>query len=338
MAVSIANGIDHPSLLMLLADGRLHSGEWLAQELGVSRAAIWKGIERLRMRGIDIEAVPRRGYTLPRSIELLAEGSIRAAVADDRGKRLRSLDIEFDVDSTNTRLLAAAPPPFGFADVMLSELQHAGRGRRGRHWVAPFGGSIALSMGWSFTDASRASPTLSLSVGVAVARALARAGARGIGLKWPNDIWLADRKVGGVLIELRAEASGPAHVVIGVGVNVSLAPSSLARIEASGVRAAAVADACDAPPSRNFIAGAIIDELLSMLAGFERAGFAAYRAEWAALDVLRGRPARVLTGENVISGTARGVDAQGALLLEAEGRMHEFMSGEVSLRLGGDEL
>jgi BirA family biotin operon repressor/biotin-[acetyl-CoA-carboxylase] ligase len=336
MAVSI--GLDHPSLLMLLADGRLHSGEWLAQELGVSRAAVWKGIERLRMRGIDIEAVPRRGYTLPRSIELLAEGSIRAAVANDRAKRLRSLDIEFDVDSTNSRLLAAAPPPFGFADVMLSELQHAGRGRRGRHWVAPFGGSIALSMGWSFTDASRASPTLSLSVGVAVARALARAGARGIGLKWPNDIWLADRKVGGVLIELRAEASGPAHVVIGVGVNVSLAPSSLAQIEASGVRVAAVADACDAPPSRNFIAGAIIDELLSMLAGFERAGFAAYRAEWAALDVLRGRPARVLTGESVISGTACGVDAQGALLLEAEDRMHEFMSGEVSLRLGGDEL
>jgi BirA family biotin operon repressor/biotin-[acetyl-CoA-carboxylase] ligase len=338
MAVSIANGIDNPSLLMLLADGRLHSGEWLAQELGVSRAAVWKGIERLRMRGIDIEAVPRRGYALPQPIELLAEGSIRAALANDRATRLRSLDIEFDVDSTNTRLLAAAPPPFGFADVMLSELQHAGRGRRGRHWVAPFGGSIALSMGWSFSDASRASPTLSLSVGVAVARALARAGARGIGLKWPNDIWLADRKIGGVLIELRAEASGPAHVVIGVGVNVSLAPSSVAQIEASGVRVAAVADACVAPPSRNFIAGAIIDELLSMLAGFERAGFAAYRAEWAALDVLRGRPARVLTGENVISGTARGVDAQGALLLEAEGRMHEFMSGEVSLRLGGDEL
>jgi BirA family biotin operon repressor/biotin-[acetyl-CoA-carboxylase] ligase len=338
LSVSIANGIDNPSLLMLLADGRLHSGEWLAQELGVSRAAVWKGIERLRMRGIDIEAVPRRGYTLPQSIELLAEGSIRAALANDRAKRLRSLDIEFDVDSTNTRLLAAAPPPFGFADVMLSELQHAGRGRRGRHWVAPFGGSIALSMGWSFTDASRASPTLSLSVGVAVARALARAGARGVGLKWPNDIWLADRKIGGVLIELRAEASGPAHVVIGVGVNVRLAPSSVAQIEASGVRVAAVADACVAPPSRNFIAGAIIDELLSMLAGFERAGFAAYRAEWAALDVLRGRPARVLTGENAISGTARGVDAQGALLLEAEGRVHEFMSGEVSLRLGGDEL
>jgi BirA family biotin operon repressor/biotin-[acetyl-CoA-carboxylase] ligase len=336
MAVSIANGINAPSLLRLLADGRLHSGERLAQELGVSRAAVWKGIERLRMRGIDIQAVPRRGYALPGAVELLEEGSVRAAVASERATRLRSLNLEFDVDSTNTRLLAAAAPPYGYADVMLSELQHAGRGRRGRHWVAPFGGSIALSMGWSFADASRTSPTLSLSVGVAVARALARAGARGIGLKWPNDIWFNDRKIGGVLIELRAEASGPAHVVIGVGVNVTLAPWMRAQIEASGVKVAAVDDACATPASRNFIAGAIIDELLSMLADFEREGFAAFRGAWTALDVLRDRPAQVLMGENVVSGTARGVDAHGALRLEREGRLHEFVSGEVSLRLGGD--
>jgi BirA family biotin operon repressor/biotin-[acetyl-CoA-carboxylase] ligase len=334
MAVSVA-GIDHPSLLMLLADGRLHSGEWLAQRLGVSRAAIWKGIERLRMRGVDVQAVPRRGYALPLAVELLEEGNIRAAVGNERAMRLRSLHLEFDVDSTNTRLLASPPPPFGYADVLLSELQHAGRGRRGRHWIAPFGGSIALSLSWSFTDASKASPTLSLCVGVAVARALVRAGAQGIGLKWPNDIWLADRKVGGVLIELRAEAGGPAHVVIGVGVNVALAPLSRDRIETSGVRIAAVADACATPPSRNFIAGAIIDELLSMLADFEREGFAAFRAAWTGLDVLRDRPAQVLVGEKVVSGTVRGVDAQGALQLEREGRLYEFVSGEVSLRGSG---
>ena len=193
MAVSVAGGIDHPALLMLLADGRLHSGEWLAQELGVSRAAVWKGIERLRLRGIEVDALPRRGYALPSAVELLDEARIREEIADMRAPRLRSLDLRFDVDSTNTRLLAAAPPPYGCADVMLSELQHAGRGRRGRHWVAPFGGSIALSLGWSFTDASKASPTLSLCVGVAVARALGRAGAEGIRLKWPNDIWLGDR-------------------------------------------------------------------------------------------------------------------------------------------------
>jgi BirA family transcriptional regulator, biotin operon repressor / biotin---[acetyl-CoA-carboxylase] ligase len=317
---------------MLLADGRLHSGERLAQVLGMSRAAVWKGIERLRLQGIDIEAVPRRGYKLPEAVELLEERAIRAAVAGDRLNRLRSLTLLFDVDSTNTRLLALGPPPQGCADIVLSELQHAGRGRRGRHWIAPFGGSIALSMSWSFTDASRASPALSLCVGVAIARALERAGASGIGLKWPNDIWFDDRKMGGILIEVRAEASGPAHVVIGVGLNVRLSSGMRAQIEASGVKAAAIADACAAPPSRNFIVGAIIDALLSMLADFERDGFSGFREAWTALDALRDRPAQVLMGEAVICGTARGVDAHGALRLERDGRLQEFVSGEVSLR------
>ena len=333
MAVSVPGGINHPALLMLLADGRLHSGEWLARELGVSRAAVWKGIERLRLRGIEVDALPRRGYALPGAVELLDAARIRKEIAGLRAPRLRSLDLRFDVDSTNTRLLASAPPPYGCADVMLSELQHAGRGRRGRHWVAPFGGSLALSLGWSFSDASKASPSLSLCVGVAVARALARAGAVGIRLKWPNDIWLGDRKVGGVLIELRAEASGAAHVVIGVGLNVSLSPAVRERIEASGVRVAAVADACNESPSRNFVAGAIIAELLSMLEEFERDGFAAFRETWSALDALRDRPAQVLLGDAIFSGTARGVDALGVLQLERDGRVQEFVSGEVSLRL-----
>ena len=179
---------------------------------------------------------------------------------------------------------------------------------------------------------------MSLCVGVAVARALARAGAAGIALKWPNDIWFADRKVGGVLIELRAEAAGPAYVVIGVGLNLRLDPPMLAEIEATGVRAAAVADACATPPSRNFIAGAIIDELLSMLAEFERLGFAAFRDAWSALDALRDRPAKVLNGGAVVCGMARGVDAYGALRLEREGCLPEFVCGEVSLRVDGNDI
>lgn len=319
--------------MVLLADGRLHSGEDLAQALGVSRAAVWKGIERLRMRGIEITAVPRRGYVLlGGAVELLEEHALRAALSVSNAARLRTLQVHFEVDSTNTRLLAAPPPPFGQADVLLCELQHAGRGRRGRHWIAPFGAGIALSLGWSFTDAARASPTLSLCVGVAVARALVRAGGAGIGLKWPNDIWFAGRKLGGVLIEMRAEASGPAHVVIGVGVNTELSAQASRQIEAAGLNVAAAADACGARPSRNFIAGAIIDELLRMLSDFEDGGFDRFREEWTALDVLRDRPAEVLCGDVVVAGVARGVDAMGALRLEREGRMHEFVSGEASLR------
>ncbi len=332
MAVSIASRLDQPLLLALLADGQLHSGQWLAKQLRVSRAAVWKGVERLRALGVEVQALPRRGYRLPDPVELLDARRIGAELGPRCQAQVRTLELLFEVDSTNTRLLGNAPPPPAQADVCLSELQHAGRGRRGRRWIAPFGAGVALSVAWTFRDGARSLPALSLAVGVAISRALSRAGARGVRLKWPNDIWFQDRKIGGVLIELRAEASGPAHVVVGVGVNVALPAAARREIEAGGVRVAAVADACALPPSRNLVAGAILDELLSMLEQFEREGFAAFRDAWTALDALSGRPARVLLAETTISGTARGVDQEGALLVDTGDRVQRFVSGEVSLR------
>jgi BirA family transcriptional regulator, biotin operon repressor / biotin---[acetyl-CoA-carboxylase] ligase len=337
MAVSFANRLGdrpltHPWLLVLLADGRLRSGECLAKELGVSRAAVWKGIERLRALGLEVQALPRRGYRLSNPVELLDARRIETALGPERRGQLRNLELLFDLDSTNSRLLGQAPPPPGSADAALCELQHAGRGRHGRHWIAPFGAGIALSTAWTFAEGASSLSALSLGVGVAIVRALSRAGASGVMLKWPNDIWYRDRKVGGVLIELKAEAGGPAHVVIGMGINVALTAAARREIEAGGARVAAVADACAEAPSRNFVAGAILDEVLSMLGQFEREGFAAFRADWTALDALNGRPARVLLGGAVISGIARGVDPDGALLLETPDGMRRFVSGEASLR------
>jgi BirA family biotin operon repressor/biotin-[acetyl-CoA-carboxylase] ligase len=237
------------------------------------------------------------------------------------------------VDSTNSRLMAALPPPAGLADAVLSELQHAGRGRRGRSWIAPFGAGITLSMAWTSAESAGTLSALSLAVGVAISRALSRAGAAGVRLKWPNDIWFRDRKIGGVLIEIKAEAGGPAHVVIGVGINVLLTAAARREIEAGGARVAAVADACAATVSRNLVAGAILDELLSMLGRFERDGFGAFREAWTALDALSGRAVRVLSGGSAISGTARGVDSDGALLLETPDGVRRFVSGEASLRV-----
>ena len=333
MAVSVPTGIELPPLLVLLADGEVHSGEWLARELRLTRAAVWKGVERLRAIGVEVQALARRGYRLAEPVELLDAQRIRAELTEAGNSHLHALELLFEVDSTNTRLLSTTPPPPGTADVCVSELQHAGRGRLGRRWISPFGGGIAMSLGWTCSDVIRTLPALSLGVGVAVSRALARAGAEGISLKWPNDIWFLDRKLGGVLIELRAEAGGPAHVVIGVGLNVSLPEEARREIEASGVAVAAVTDACKVAPSRNLIAGAILDELLSMLVEYERFGFSAFRDAWTALDGLKDRQAQVVVGGTAIFGIARGVDSDGALLLETKERMQRFVSGEASLRL-----
>ena len=137
MAVSIASGLatlrlTHPPLLQLLADGEVHSGESLAAQLRQTRAAVWKGVERLRAIGIEVEALPRRGYRLPRPVELLDISRIRAELTDDCKSHLHGMELLFEVGSTNTRLLSSAPPPPSTADVCLAELQHAGRGRVGR--------------------------------------------------------------------------------------------------------------------------------------------------------------------------------------------------------------
>ncbi len=333
MAVPIARGIKTPLLLALLADGELHSGSWLAAELRQTGATVCKGVERLRSLGIAVQAVAHQGYRLANGVELLDALHLGAELGAQQKSCLRRLELLFEVDSTNTRLLGAAPPQPGSADVCMSELQHAGRGRLGRRWIAPFGAGVSMSLGWTFSNAANTLSALSLGVGVAVSRALTRAGAEGITLKWPNDIWFRDRKIGGVLIESRAEAGGNAHVVIGVGVNVSLPALARQQIEAGGAYVAAVAEACVKRPSRNLVAGAILDELLSMLLQYERLGFAAFRDAWMALDALHDRQAKVMVGKKATLGVARGVDRDGALLLETGDGMQRFVSGEASLRL-----
>jgi BirA family biotin operon repressor/biotin-[acetyl-CoA-carboxylase] ligase len=299
----------------------------------VSREEVANGVERLRAQGVEINVLGRRGYSLSRAVELFDARLIRAALAADQLRRLHSLEVLWEVGSTNTHLLRHPPPPEGEADVCIAELQHSGRGRQGRRWIAIFGDSIALSLGWAFGEAALVSPALSLAAGVATVRALQRAGAHGIRLKWPNDVWLNDRKVGGVLLELRANDGGPAHVVIGVGLNLALSLTARRDIERTGVRAAAVTDACLQAAPRNQVAGMLLDELLRMLEQFQQEGFAPFLGAWMALDALHGRPAEVLAAAGAIAGTVQGVDADGALLLKSGGKMLRFVSGEVSLRL-----
>jgi BirA family biotin operon repressor/biotin-[acetyl-CoA-carboxylase] ligase len=336
MAVPLPRGLDlRRALLALLAAGEPRSGSWLARALNAAESDIAVGIERLRAIGIGVAASPE-GFRLAegRRLELLDADAIRAALPDEAAGLLRRLEVLFEVDSTNTLLLGRPGPPSGFADAALAELQTAGRGRQGRRWVSPFGASLALSLGWTFGAGERVDSTLSLAVGVAVCRALGGLGVRGIRLKWPNDVWFEDRKLGGVLVEART-GGGTAHVVIGVGLNLHLSDESRRRIGAQvgTLELAALDAACPSPLSRNALAAALLSELLSMLLLFERHGFAAFRDEWRSLDALRGRPVQVLLARTAVEGIARGVDEDGGLLLEHGGNVDKFIAGEASLRL-----
>jgi BirA family biotin operon repressor/biotin-[acetyl-CoA-carboxylase] ligase len=336
MAVPLPHGLDlRRPLLALLATEEPRSGSWLARALNAAESEIAAGIEHLRALGVDV-AVSPQGFRLKegRRLELLDADAIRAALREEAAGRLRRFEVLFEVDSTNTLLLGRPGPPSGFADAALAELQNAGRGRQGRRWISPFGASLALSLGWTFRDAERVDSTLSLAAGVAVCRALGRLGARGIGLKWPNDVWFEDRKLGGVLVETRM-GGGTAQVVVGVGLNLHLSEESRRQIGGLvGILGLAALDTvCPSPASRNALAAALLTELLSMLPLFERHGFAAFRDEWRSLDALRGRPVRVLLAQDAVEGVACGVDEDGGLLLEHGGNVDKFIAGEASLRL-----
>jgi BirA family biotin operon repressor/biotin-[acetyl-CoA-carboxylase] ligase len=318
-------------LLRLLADGALHSGEDLAAALAVSRAAVWKRLQQLEEWGIVCEALAGRGYRLEAPIDLLDAADIRAALPADAAGRLRSLDVHESLDSTSDRLLAVDDLPPGRFDACLAEYQSAGRGRRGRRWIAPFASGLCLSLNWNYREAPAAPGALSLAAGVAALRALRRLGVTGLALKWPNDIVKDDRKLGGILIDLRSEAAGPAYAVVGIGINVRLPASARGRLAAEGVDALDLA-AFGAPPPRNALAATLIAELAAALAEFGARGLAAFSGEWREADALAGRAVAVLHGGRTLEGRACGVDGDGALLLEVEGLPRRIVSGEVSVR------
>lgn len=320
-------------LLRRLADGGEHSGEALAEALGVSRAAVWKQMRQLEDWGIEVEAVPGRGYRLSRPLDLLDERALRRALPARAARRLRTLTIAAELASTNDALLAVADLPHGRFDACLAEFQTQGRGRRGRSWIAPFGSGLCLSVNWSFAEAPPRISALSLAIGVATVRALAACGVAGAQLKWPNDVLHGGRKLGGILLELRSEAAGAAYVVAGLGLNVSLPPGARAAIGREGLQPAALDElGLERLPTRTQLAAALIGEMTTVFAGFAEQGFTPFASAWRAADALAGRPARVLRGTEAIDGIARGIDDDGAFVLEVDGRRQRFVSGDVSLR------
>ena len=161
------------SLLSLLVDGDLHGGPALAARLGVSRAAVWKLVAELRDSGVDVESLPRRGYRLARRCELLDASAISAAA----GPLVADIDVHRELDSTNRWLYDAPAPPAGRPHIVFAEIQSAGRGRRGRSWLSPFGSGLTFSIAWTYAEVPAQLPALSLAVGVAVADTLRAHGA-----------------------------------------------------------------------------------------------------------------------------------------------------------------
>ncbi|MDP1610770.1 MAG: biotin--[acetyl-CoA-carboxylase] ligase [Sulfuritalea sp.] len=251
-----------------------------------------------------------------------------AAIADRLGIAARRFDIDVlpSCDSTNAVLLARAEAGAPSGTVVIAEEQTAGRGRRGRTWFASPGDSLTFSLLWRFASGT-APAGLSLAIGVAVASALQRVGAGTTALKWPNDILKQGRKLGGILIELVPGA--PHAAVIGIGINLRLPAGMPDEVR---VASAAIGES-GATLDSNALYAALLGELLVTLESFADGGFAAIRAEWMARHAFQDVAVNLSTDFGPPrTGICRGVDTDGALLLEVDGRVERVLSGEVSLR------
>lgn len=308
------------------------SGAQLSEALGVSRTAIWKAVGTLRELGVHVESLPRQGYRLASPCTPLSADALRAALPAITRARLHELRVRWRTTSTNQDLLERGAPPPGRFDLHVAETQSAGRGRRGRSWVAPPGGALCLSWSWRFEGLPPHAGTLSLAIGLAAVRSLEALGITGVKVKWPNDLVATGGKLAGILIETVSEAGGPAMIVVGLGLNVALSNALRRRIATSGNAATDLQTLVGNPPTRVSLAARLVADGVDALLRWEAAGFAPLVDEWRAHDALVGRPVAVLGAARVLNGVARGVDEEGALLIDDGTKTHRCVAGEVSVR------
>lgn len=308
-------------IITVLSDGQLHSGEAIGAILGMSRSAINKYVKTLRSLGIHLTSVPNRGYQLSQRISLLDEKKIAVQCNIFNPKRFYLIPI---IDSTNQFLLNRIEQ-LDSATVCVAEYQYNGRGRRGRSWFSPFGTNLYFSMYWKFAAGPLAVTGLSLVVGIAIAKVLRQLSGKAITVKWPNDLYLDDKKLAGILVDMVGRSGDDLHVVIGVGINLMMQLSTPEVIDQKWIKLGNI--------DRNQLVAKLISSLSDTLVEFEQKGLVNFINEWNELDNFINRPIKLIIGDETIYGISQGINEQGAILLQQEeGCIKPYIGGEISLR------
>jgi len=316
------------TLLKLLKDGRFHSGQALGAALGVTRSAVWKQLQHLEADlGLSIHKVRGRGYQLAAPLTLLDPAEV--------GRFSPACEwpvLVFDsIDSTNAEALRAIERNQIAPFLVLAERQTAGRGRRGRKWASPFAENVYFSLVLRIEGGMRQLEGLSLVVGLAVMQTLRELGVSGVGLKWPNDVLVGQKKIAGILLELVGDPADVCHVVLGVGINVNMQMTDEVDQQWTSMRLES-GKAFD----RNHLVATLGIMLQKYLARHQSEGFSTIQAEWEQNHLWQGRAVSLIAGVNQIDGEVLGIDSQGALRLKVGGVEKVFSGGELSLRLRND--
>lgn len=317
----MAESLNRVELIKLLRTNEFISGEQLAVQMNVTRMTVNRQIAQLQQLGVDIFSVKGKGYKLNSKVDLFDIDALSAVI---------NTNINYfpEIESTNTYLLNRLGE-LKQHQICIAEYQSGGKGRRGRGWFSPFGASLYYSHYYQFQGTLVAASCISLIVGLALYQTLEQAGVKGLGLKWPNDLYLNRQKLAGILVEVNGQAEGPCHLVLGIGVNLHLPAIANKHIDQAFTDLGASSLKID----KSQLTLALHNNLKAYLFEYETAGMEAFLQRWQQADLFIGQQVKLTSGSNEILGKALGINGHGHLVLEIDGKLKSYAGGELSLRL-----
>ena len=316
-------------LLQALADGGYHSGQNLGARLGITRAAVWKQVQQLQANGVDIDSVRGKGYRWRDASPMLNSAQIQAGLQPPAASLFAAPVVEAMVSSTNNLAMAAALSGVKAGYIVVAEAQSGGRGRRNRSWQSPLAQNLYVSCVYRCSHGARLLQGLSLVVGVSLAQTLNARYNIACQVKWPNDLLVADKKLGGILIEVAGDVSGDCAAVIGFGLNVNMRRDQSGTIKQPWT---SLARLLGQPLNRNALLAALLNGLQRDLALFRVDGLAAFSKRWQQVDYLAGQPVQTVAESGLVVGTAAGIAADGGLQIDTRLGRSVVHGGEVSVR------
>lgn len=304
------------------------SGQQLCEQLEVSRTAVWKVINQLRKEGYEIQAVQNKGYCLMEAPDKVTVAEVQYALKTGwLGCKLSCLKT---VDSTNleAKRLADANAPEG--TLVIADKQEMGRGRRGRAWASPAGSGLWMSFVLRPEYSPAHASMITLIVAMAVRQGIADCTGIKTAIKWPNDVIYEGRKICGILTEMNMEDNRISHIVVGIGINanIEMFPEELRE------KAISLKMILGHSVKRAELANAVLcafEEFYERFCVCENLSF--MQEEYNHYLVHMNQPVRIVEGNNMREAVARGINAQGGLIVEhINGEMETIYSGEISVR------
>ncbi|MFT5207653.1 MAG: BirA family biotin operon repressor/biotin-[acetyl-CoA-carboxylase] ligase [Candidatus Omnitrophota bacterium] len=316
--------IDRLIVRALLGNKEPLSGAKLSAELGLSRTAIWKRVLGLKEAGFDICSHKGQGYELRQTPKHLTSEEIEFYLLSDFYRN--KVHVYKELDSTNRLMLEWAQSNYPEGSVIFAEKQLAGKGRRGRVWESPADQGLYFSILLRPNLSPNQLSLLTLTASIAVVEALRQETHLNAQIKWPNDIWINEKKCAGILTEMISDSDSMNSIIIGIGLNVNTSEKDLPK-SATSLNIEAKRNW-----NRSKIAASVLNQFELLYNELSKKGWSSLKKKWLKYAFMMHTQVSVKSTKTTLHGIAKDIDAEGALIIQDKNnQLHRVLSGDVSL-------